>query len=117
MTVNPNVVVYYDASNVAAGACTVELKEKIFHCNWSEYEQSLSSTWRELRAIQLTLISFKSVLKNSTVKWHIDNQNCVSIIHKGSKKMHLQNLAYGIFKICMNEKIYLQPSWVPRSEN
>jgi hypothetical protein len=34
----PNVVVYSDASNVAAGAYTVELKEKIFHCNWSEYE-------------------------------------------------------------------------------
>jgi hypothetical protein len=31
--------------------------------------------------------------------------------------MHLQSLAYGIFKICMNEGINLQPTWAPRSEN
>ncbi|CAC5400374.1 unnamed protein product [Mytilus coruscus] len=36
----PNIVVYSDASNVAAGAFTVELNEKVFHSTWSEYEKT-----------------------------------------------------------------------------
>ncbi|VDI75750.1 Hypothetical predicted protein [Mytilus galloprovincialis] len=113
----PNIVVYSDASNVAAGAFTVEVNEKVFHSTWSEYEKNMSSTWRELRAIQLALYSFKSVLKNSTVKWHTDNQNCVKIIDRGSTKMHLQCFAYDIFKFCSKERVIVQPIWVPRSEN
>ncbi|VDI69108.1 Hypothetical predicted protein [Mytilus galloprovincialis] len=113
----PNIVVYSDASNVAAGAFTVEVNEKVFHSTWSEYEKNMSSTWRELRAIQLALYSFKSVLKNSTVKWHTDNQNCVKIINRGSTKMHLQCFAYDIFKFCSKERVIVQPIWVPRSEN
>ena len=31
--------------------------------------------------------------------------------------MHLQYLAYDIFKICSNVGITLNPIWIPRSEN
>ncbi|CAC5421896.1 unnamed protein product [Mytilus coruscus] len=79
----PRIIVYSDASNVALGAYTVESNEKIFHCILNENEKKLSSTWRELRAIQF---SFEPDLKCKIVKWHTDNQNCVNIINKGSRK-------------------------------
>ena len=58
----------------------------------------MSSIWRELRAIELALASFKETLKNSEVKRFTDNQSCVNIVQSGSMKYHLQSLAYNIFK-------------------
>ncbi|VDI45185.1 Hypothetical predicted protein [Mytilus galloprovincialis] len=110
-------MIYSDASNVALGAYTVESNEKIFHCMLNENEKKLSSTWRELRAIQLSLNSFEPDLKCKIVKWHTDNQNCVNIINKGSTKLHLQHLAYDIFRICTRSGITLCPTWIPRCEN
>jgi hypothetical protein len=46
-----------DASDIAAGACTVELKSKIFHTMWNSVEKVQSSTWREMKAIELTFDS------------------------------------------------------------
>ena len=113
----PKILIYSDASNYAAGACMIKLSEKVFHQMWNENEMLMSSTWRELRAVQLALHSFISDLNNKTIKWHTDNQNCVSIISKGSTKMHLQHLAYDIFKTCSKHGITLIPTWIPRSEN
>jgi len=113
----PCTIVYSDASNVAGGAYTVEMNEKVFHQMWDEFEKNMSSTWRELRAIYLPLHSFKSELQNKRVKWHTDNQNCINIINKGSTTKHLQYLAYDIFLICSNVRITLNPIWIPRSEN
>ncbi|VDI76706.1 Hypothetical predicted protein [Mytilus galloprovincialis] len=47
-----SVVIYSDASNIAAGAYTVELENKIFHKMWTCSETVQSSTWRELKAIE-----------------------------------------------------------------
>ncbi|XP_071160888.1 uncharacterized protein [Mytilus edulis] len=113
----PRIMIYSDASNVALGAYTVESNEKIFHCMLNENEKKLSSTWRELRAIQLSLNSFEHDLKCKIVKWHTDNQNCVNIINKGSTKLHLQHLAYDIFRTCTRSGITLCPTWIPRCEN
>ena len=52
-----SVVIYSDASDIAAGACTVELKSKIFHTMWNSVEKVQSSTWREMKAIELALSS------------------------------------------------------------
>jgi hypothetical protein len=43
-----DVIVYSEARNVAAGAYTVELNQKVFHLMWKEHEANKSSTWREL---------------------------------------------------------------------
>ncbi|CAC5364665.1 unnamed protein product [Mytilus coruscus] len=48
-----HVMIYSDASSIAAGACTVELESKIFHTMWKSSEMLESSTWRELKAIEL----------------------------------------------------------------
>ena len=71
-----SVIIYSDASSVAAGAHTVELVSKVFHTNWSENEKSNSSTWREMRAREQAMLSFKDVFKGKTFKWFTDNQNC-----------------------------------------
>jgi hypothetical protein len=61
-----SVIIYSDASSVAAGAHTVELVSKVFHTNWSENEKSNSSTWLEMRAIEQAMLSFKDVFKGKT---------------------------------------------------
>ena len=48
----PSVLVFSDASNVAAGAYTVEVDEKVVHFMWSRSQSLMSSTWRELKAIE-----------------------------------------------------------------
>lgn len=88
---------FSDASDITAGAYTVEVNEKIFHKTWSKYESVMSSTWRELKAIQLALESFAGAFMGKRLLWHTDNQNCVKIVQRGSTKIHLQKLALDIF--------------------
>ena len=59
------------------------------HGQWSEYEASLSSTWRELKAVSLVLYVLASKLSGHRVKWFTDNQNVVRIVEFGNKKQHL----------------------------
>jgi hypothetical protein len=61
-----SVIIYSDASSVAARARTVELVSKVFHTNWSENEKSNSSTWREMRAREQGMLSFKDDFKGKT---------------------------------------------------
>ncbi|CAC5375034.1 unnamed protein product [Mytilus coruscus] len=82
----PHALVYSDASNVAASAYSIDIDSNIFHQMWTLQESLKSSTWRELQAILLALMSFKNRLRNKCVKWHTDNNNCVSIVQKGSAK-------------------------------
>lgn len=47
---------------------------------WTKSEAERSSTWRELKAIEVTLAMFKVELQGKNVKVHTDNQNAVRII-------------------------------------
>ena len=63
-------VVFSDASSTGYGGYdSVEIGPDIAHGQWSEYEVSLSSTWRELKAVTLMLSSFASKLAGHRVKW------------------------------------------------
>ncbi|CAC5419203.1 unnamed protein product [Mytilus coruscus] len=75
-----HVMIYSDASSIAAGACTVELDSKIFHTMWKSSEMLESSTWRELKAIELALMSYQYAFAEKSLKWLTDNQNCVRIV-------------------------------------
>ena len=81
-----SVVIYSDASNVAAGAYTVQVESKLFHKMWFVNERAESSTWRELKAIDLALSCFKNSFQCKTIKWFTDSQNCVNIVNAGSMK-------------------------------
>ncbi|CAG2253337.1 unnamed protein product [Mytilus edulis] len=112
-----SIVIFSDASNVACGAYTVELENKIFHKMWNELERCKSSTWREMRAIEQALLSFSTLFMGKSLKWFTDNQNCVRIVQAGSMKEDLQNLAYSIFCICKEHNILIELQWIPRTLN
>ena len=54
-----SVVMYSDASNIACGAYSVEIESKVFHKMLNDFESIQSSTWREMKAIEQALSSFK----------------------------------------------------------
>ena len=94
-----HVIVYSDASNVAVIAYNIKLK---------------NSTWRELRAIEQTLVCFQA---SKTLKWFTDNQSCVRIVQNRSMKMELQRMAMNIFSVCVQKGIIIDIQWIPRQEN
>jgi hypothetical protein len=110
-------LVYSDASCTGAGAYTVGLDETFFHQMWSPDERKRSSTWREMKAIELALLSFKKKLINKSVKWFTDNQSCVHILQSGSMKPDLQEIAYDIFLFCRKHNTSINIQWVPRDKN
>ena len=94
-----HVIVYSDASNVAAGAYTIKLNQKVFHSMWKKHKSDKSSTWRELRDIELTLVCFQDTFASETLKWFTDNPACVRIVQNGSMKLELQRMAMNIFSV------------------
>ena len=73
--------------------------------------------WRELKAVELALISFAPSLLGKQVAWFTDNTNVVSIVHSGSKVTELQDLALRIFHVCVSSGISLEMKWIPRDLN
>jgi hypothetical protein len=61
-------MLYSDTSNVACGDYSVEAMNKIVNKIWSENEKSEISTWREMKVIEQTLITFKDVYKHKNIK-------------------------------------------------
>ena len=82
---------------VSLARFSVNVANSDVHKMWSPEEASKSSTFRELKAVSITLKSLVSLLCNRTVKLFTDNQNVVRIISAGSMKTELQNLALDIF--------------------
>ena len=63
-------VVFSDASSTGYGGyCAFEIGNDIAHGQWSEYEASLSSTWRELKAVAMVLSAIVIKLAGHRVKW------------------------------------------------
>ena len=85
--------------------------------NWSEREQSFSSTWRELKALVNMLEGFRGRSLGRTVSWYTDNQAVPLIVNVGSRKPQLQLLAKQTAEICSSLGIELYVSWIPRVEN
>ena len=109
-------MVYSDASATGYGGY-VEHGNLIANGVWSNDEAAQSSTWRELRAVKVVLESFQTKLRNERVRWFTDNQNVVRIVQHGSSKPALQAEALGIFSLCVNNYIRIEPEWIPREQN
>ena len=112
----PSKFVYFNASDHACGSF-IQNEGKVFHQNWSSAERSKSSTWRELKIVELALISFGPSLRGTQIAGFTDNTNVVSIVHSGSKVPELQDLALRIFHVCVSFGISLEMKWIPRSSN
>lgn len=63
-----------------------------------------SSSWREIKAVELCLDSFKDNLTGKTVKWFTDSKDSVNIVSCGSTKLHLHEIAISIFSICVKKR-------------
>ena len=90
---------------------------KVVHGMWSPDETVKSSTWKEISAVYRLLRSLVDTIKNSKVKWYSDNASVCSIVSKGLMKLHLQQIAYDIFSICVRYSIELDFEWIPRTLN
>ena len=110
-------VVYSDASGVGAGGYIVKVDGAVAHGAWDQVQKSKSSTWRELKAVEIILKSFLSFLAGTNVKWFTDSQNVVRIVEVGSGKPELLQIAYSIYFSCVEHGITLKMDWVPRSLN
>ena len=108
--------VYSGSSDHACGSF-VQNEGKVFQKNWSPAERTESSTWRELKTVELALISFAPSLHSMQIAWFTDNANVASIVHSGSKVPELQDLAFSIFHVCVSFGISLELKWIPRSSN
>jgi len=114
----PQVIVYTDASHVGCGAWTTDLSgEMITQRNWDQEEQKKSSTWRELKAVLLSLQAFATRLSGKVVKLCTDNKGVVSVVSKGSMVKELLDLSLDIFKFCKSKEIDLEVQWIPRDQN
>ena len=96
---------FSDASDSACGAFVESQPELTIHQNWSLAGSVRNSTWRELKAVCLKVF------------WYSDNQNVESILHNGSRKCDLQQLALVVFQICLLRCISLEVKWIPRDIN
>ena len=89
----------------------------VAHGSWLAEETAQSSTWRELKAVQMVLESLIPKLKMERVCWFSDNQNVVRILEVGSNKPQLQEEAFTVFSIATQNLIRIEPQWIPCSEN
>jgi hypothetical protein len=70
---------------------------------WNSVEKVQSSTWREMKAIELALSSFKDQFQGKTIKCFTDNQN---FIIKISKAIYSERAPEAIHQIKKNSRYF-----------
>jgi hypothetical protein len=110
-------LIYSDASSTGCGARVFNHADLDMVHLWNEAEKQLSSTWRELKAIELLLKLHGDKFKSANIKWYTDNQGVPVIIHKGSMKNDLHLSSLEIFELCLKNQIRLTVDWIPREIN
>ncbi|XP_072019664.1 uncharacterized protein [Amphiura filiformis] len=110
-------IAYSDASSTGYGGYVIGLGDDIAHGLWPTEEMKTSSTWRELRAVDLVMQSLVGKLSNHRIKWFTDNQAVAKIAKQGSMKPDLHNIALDICGTCVRHNISLEVEWIPRAEN
>jgi hypothetical protein len=110
-------LIFSDASDSACGAFIKFHKGSEMIHHWNPEEKLRSSTWRELRAVDLFLAIHAKELSGLSVKWYTDNQAVPRVLYKGSMVGNLQELALSVFTNCILFDVDLSVDWVPRTAN
>ena len=110
-------LVFVDASSTGFGGYIVDMGDTVAQGLWDNSESRKSSTWRELKAVDLVLKSLAPKLSCRRTKWFTDNQAVAKIAESGSMKSELQSIALSISQTCLEHNIQLNMEWVPRSKN
>ena len=108
---------YSDASSWGWGGYVVQVGRSMSKGNFSEFEASKSSTWRELQGTFNVLSSSVELIQGQILKHLTDNKNVERVLSVGSRTPDLQELVIDIFRLCIQHNIQLVPEWIPREEN
>ena len=108
---------YSDASSWGWGGYVVQVGRSMSKCNFSEFEASKSSTWRELQGTFNVLSSLVELTQGQILKHCTDNKNIERVLSVGSRTPDLQELVIDIFRLCIQYNIQLVPEWILREEN
>ena len=107
-TFSATAIVYSDASDTGFGGYSALIGSHVSCGNWSEFDAAQSSSFRELKAMYLILLSFSKMLSHRKVKWFSDSQNTCRIVSEGSAKPVLQIISLSIFQVCMSFHIAIE---------
>ena len=112
----PDAHLYTDASNAGWGA---SLDVERVSGLWSVSEAQQSINWRELRAVELSLLALSHQLQDQIVALFSDNTTAVSYLRKagGTRSEDLNSLAQRILRFCETFRICLLPQFVSGSLN
>ena len=81
----------------------------------SEDDLGESSTFRELRALELGLLAKGESLKGQSVRWIGDSQSAVTILKVGSMKPRCHSVAVRVWDLAHAHDIKLSCAWMPRT--
>ena len=84
---------------------------------FGEKERSMSSTYRELRAIEQGLRLRGELFRGHVVRWGCDNWAASKIIKLGSMKLECHEVAKSIGKVAREFEVVLEPFWLSRSSD
>jgi hypothetical protein len=104
---SPDLILYSDASNTGWGAFN---KTYNIHTGgeWNENEQKFHINILELKAFQLTVMTFCKHISGKHVRVFTDNTTTCSYINNlGGKKTELNSLARDIWSWCIDKNIHI----------
>lgn len=104
----PSLTLMTDAS--LDGWCGILLPRKALG-SWDSNVFHYSMNWKELKAVQLSLVEFQKFLRGKTVRLLSDNSTTISCLKRqGSVKFaHLHDLSMEILEFCRRLSIVLLP--------
>jgi hypothetical protein len=104
------------SSNASSTGCGAFIKKcegtSLVHY-WNQTEKKNSSTWHELKAVEIFMREKLSILGGLSVKWYTDNQAVTCVIFKASMVDNLQHSSLKMFKMCLENNITLSIDWIP----
>ena len=90
------------------------MEGSVFKQYFSEQERGMSSTYRELRAIEDGIKIRGEHLRGHVVRWGCDNWAASKIITLGSMKSDCHEVAKAICKVSKEFEVVLEPFWLSR---